>query len=144
MRTLVISPSTMSLAALVMAASACCCLAAIPDLSTENLRAAASHIFRGQVLRIYQSVEQTSPDMETTYFLAEIQVDRQEKGPPVGQVVYLRFHTRRYTGPDLAPPGHYGLRNIPRRGDTIRAYAILVESGGYEVVEPNGLVPDGE
>ncbi|HMP06953.1 MAG TPA: hypothetical protein PJ982_11420 [Lacipirellulaceae bacterium] len=122
------------------AGGALVCLAAIPDQSVDALRAAATHVMHGRVLRIYSAVEQTSAEWETTFHLVELAVARQEKGTPVGRLAYVRFQTRRYTGPDVAPPGHYGLHNIPRAGADVTAYVTLAEDGGFDVVEPNGLI----
>ena len=115
------------------------CLAAIPDLSPDALRTAATHIFSGKVLRIYSAVEQTSPEWETTYLLAEIEVAKSEKGDADGKLAYVRFQSRRYTGPGQEPPGDYGLRGVPEAGDVVRVFVTQAEDGGYDVIAPNGF-----
>jgi hypothetical protein len=116
------------------------CLAAIPDLSPDALRTAATHVFSGEVLRIYSAVEQTSPEWETTYLLAEIEVAKSEKGEHEGKLAYVRFQTRRYTGPGQEPPGDYGHRGAPEVGDVVRVFVNQAEDGGFDVLAPNGFV----
>jgi hypothetical protein len=118
----------------------CMCLAAIPDLTGDALRAAATHIIAGGVQRIYTSVEWTTADWETAYCVAEIRVDKVEKGRGLGRIAYVRFWTRRYVGAGLAPPGDYGHRGIPKSGDTLRVFVAEAEDGGFDVLAPNGFV----
>ena len=107
-------------------------------MDPAKLQALASHIFNGKLLRVYSTVVQ-SADWETTYSVAEVQVARALKGAYAGQLVYVRFWRKRFTGKGVAPDGAYGHRNIPALGSTLRVYVKTADDGGFDVINPNGF-----
>jgi hypothetical protein len=110
----------------------------IPDLNSVELQATATDILAGKVARIY-SYSDRSSDLQTTHYVAEIKVKQVDKGKYNEPLVYVRFWRKSYRGPGLAPPGHYGHRNIPTAGSSTRVYLRHAEDGGFDVLSPNGF-----
>jgi hypothetical protein len=115
--------------------------AEIPPLRPAELQDLATNIFLGKIVRIYSSVERESPQWEYTYSVAELKIDRVEKGEHSSSLAYVRFWRKRYTGTGPPPPGAYGHRDIPKPGDTARVFVRVADDGGYDVLSPNGLMP---
>jgi hypothetical protein len=115
------------------------CLAAIPDKSADALASMASHIVRGKVMRIYSTVEKDADGWQFTYSVAEIRVERQEKGPPIGRVAYARFWSKQPANAADAAPGHWGHRGVLLPRQDVRAYLVEAEDGGFDALSPNGL-----
>lgn len=115
------------------------CIAAIPELGPDALVRAATHIFRGQVVRVYSSVEKMSDQWETTFYVAEVRLTGQDKGESLGPLAYVRFQGRRYIGPGMGPPGDYGIQNPPKPGAKVQVFARLAQDGGLDILRPNGL-----
>jgi hypothetical protein len=113
--------------------------AEIPDMRPEKLQEIATHIFTGKVLKIYSTVERSSPKWEFTYSVAEVQVTNVEKGEHEGRLAYVRFWHKRYMGEGPPEPSHYGHRRVPNVGTKTRVYVITEEDGGYDVLPPNGF-----
>jgi hypothetical protein len=113
--------------------------AEIPNKPPEKLHELASHIFTGKVLKIYSTVERTSPKSETTFSVAEIEVASVEKGEHARPLAYVRFWKRRHLGSDPPPPAHYGHRGVPKVGAQTRVYVMAEEDGGYDVLSPIGF-----
>ena len=114
-------------------------VAEIPDLSLADLQQSATQVITGKVIRIYSVVERTSSDWETTYRVAEIQVEGLETGEPIGSLAYVRFWRKQYVGNGLAPPGYYGHRGTPQPGDSVQIFVEKAADGGYDVLSPNGF-----
>lgn len=124
-----------------------------PTASPEHLQKASTAIVTGKVKCIYSSTERNE-NWETTKFVAEVAVARCEKGDSKpGGLVYARFHTQRWLGKGVIPPGYYGIHPQPRVGQSVRLYlttssdeSVDHESdGGFNIVGPNGcelLNPD--
>ena len=105
--------------------------------SDESLADSATVILTGAAGRVYSSKEG-----ETTHYLAEITIERIEKGVErddieVGQTVLVGWHIIR---PRIVTPGsagHYG--PYPKKGERIRIFAEATDNGTYEALFPNGL-----
>jgi hypothetical protein len=115
--------------------------AEIPNMSSEKMQEIATHIFTGKVVKIYSTVERTSPQWEFTYSVAELDLTDVEKGEHDGRLAYVRFWRRRYLGDGPPEPGHYGHRGVPKVGSQTRVYVMTEEDGGYDVLSPNGFAP---
>jgi hypothetical protein len=115
--------------------------AEIPNKSATQLQELASHVFTGKVLKIYSTVDRSSPKWELTYSVAELRVDNIEKGEHEGRLAYVRFWHKRYTGDGPPEPSHYGHRRVPQVGSLARVYVMIeAKDGGYDVLSPNGFV----
>lgn len=119
------------------------CLAAIPELSPEELFQSATHVLRGKVIRVYSSVESASGNWQVTRCVVELQVDQVEKGKSPGRLTYIRFQSRRYTGSGDPPPGHYG-QQPPQIGSQLRVFALQANDGGLDALSPNGFRTEGK
>jgi hypothetical protein len=119
-----------------LGATAC---AEVPDMSLARMQEIASHIFTGKVVQIYAAVDRSTPSWETHLSVAEIRIDRIEKGKHDSRLAYVRFSTKRFVGGGAAPPGAYGQRGVPKVGAMVRAYVVGDEDGGFNALEPNGL-----
>jgi len=113
--------------------------AEIPNKSPAQLEELASHVFTGKVVRIYSTVDRSSPQWEFTYSIAELQIERVDQGEHEGRLAYVRFWHKRYTGDGPPEPSHYGHRGVPKAGSQTRVYVMTEEDGGYEVLSPNGF-----
>jgi hypothetical protein len=81
---------------------------------------------------------------ETTHSIAELQVQKMDKGKHDSKIAYVRFWNKRYTGKGPAPPGSYGHRGVPAVGAVTRVFVVPGADGGLDVLPPNGFaaVPD--
>src|SRR6476619_6277805 len=75
------------------------CMAEKARMFPEELRASATVILTGKIAQIY-SVVTTSKDTEVTNFVAEVQVERVEKGKYTVPLAYVRFYRIRDVGKD--------------------------------------------
>ena len=117
--------------------------AEIPNRTPAQLEELASHIFSGKVVKIYSTVDRSSPNWEFTYSVAEIQVADIEKGEHEGRLAYVRFWHKRFMGDGPPEPSHYGHRGVPKVGSHARVYVMTdEEDGGYDVLSPNGFAAD--
>ena len=114
--------------------------AAIPDQKSEDLQALATHVCKGRITKIYSTVDRSTPSWEYTYKLAEIQVERMEKGRHDGRLIYVRFWHRRPLDNAAATPGFNGHRDTPRHGASVLVYMREAKDGGYDVIPPNGFL----
>jgi hypothetical protein len=115
-------------------------LAEIPNKSVVELEKVASHIFTGKIVKVYSTVDRSSPKWEFTYSVAEIQVEDIEKGEHDGRLAYVRFWHKCYMGDGPPEPSHYGHRDVPKVGSHTRVYVMTEEEdGGYDVLSPNGF-----
>jgi hypothetical protein len=82
--------------------------------------------------------------------VAEVTVEVVEKGtgPKRGDLVYVRYWTKAWTGPGYPTPGGGGQTDIlPKEGERLRFYIATGKgegvSGttdeGYEIANPNGF-----
>ena len=113
--------------------------AEIPLLRPDELKSNATHVFTGKVREVYRSTEREH-DFEETCGVLEIVVGKVEKGvgPKEGEVVYVRFESRRWLGQGDPPPYSSG-HHVPAKGAVVRAHAKRDTDGGYEALAPNGL-----
>ena len=114
-------------------------LAEIPNKTQDQLEKLASHVFTGKVVKVYSTVERTSPKWEFTYSVAEIQVRDVEKGEHEAGLAYVRFWRKRFLGDGPPEPSHYGHRRVPKVGSLARVYVMTEDDGGYDVLSPNGF-----
>ena len=119
-----------------------------PDLSPERLRETATHIVVGEVKAIYTRAA-TEGKYRYTRYLTEVRVENNEKGDGLaaGELVYVRYWTRRYTG-SRPPPGTSGHRGLPEEGQKLRIYLARNaydgfhtdnDDGGFNVIGANGF-----
>ncbi|HJQ79378.1 MAG TPA: hypothetical protein VJ828_05455 [Lacipirellulaceae bacterium] len=133
----------LSIASMSVAGLAGAAYAEIPNKSPDQLEELASHIFTGKVMKIYSTVDRSSPKWEFTYSVAEIQVADVEKGEHEGRLAYVRFWRKRFMGDGPPEPSHYGHRGVPKVGSHTRVYVMTEEEdGGYDVLSPNGFAAD--
>lgn len=118
--------------------SAAFCLAALPLLNLDELAAEASHVFTGKVLRVYCDEQRDSAEWTTRHYVAEVRIDRQEKGQLPGKLAYVRFFDKRFTGEGPQPAGNFGHRPVPKQNSAVTVYAFESEDGGLEALQPNG------
>jgi hypothetical protein len=104
----------------------------------EELRASATTILTGKIAQIYSSVS-TSTDTEVTHFVAEVQVERVEKGKHAAPLAYVRFYRIRDLGKGSPPPGDHGHYPTPKNSDAVRVFVTAGKDGGFDVLLPNGF-----
>ena len=96
--------------AVVLVASAVVLLLACPapaekaPYSTEQLESTATHIVVGKVQAIYTRTEREG-NYEYVRKVAEVKIDKLEKGKGPSGVVYVRYFDRHWKGKGLVPPG---------------------------------------
>ena len=117
-----------------------CANAEIPKQSKKELQASASHALAGTVERIYEHKEKRG-DFEYTYGVAEVAVERVEKGADVvaNERVFVRYWHKKWIGNGNPPPDHYGHWDIPAKTDTAEIYVKGDRKTGFDVVSPNGF-----
>ncbi len=121
----------------------------IPNKSPEMLEKGATHIAVGEVVRIYK-VEEKESKWKYTRCVAELRVEVIEKGEgfAAGELLYVRWFSRRYRGgtPPPSSNGYHG--KVPSSGDRVRVYLARNAhdgfnpdnlDGGYNVLIPNGF-----
>jgi hypothetical protein len=98
----------------------------------------ADLIVTGQVGKVY-----TNTDATDVNYIVEIEVRSTQKGQAVqpGQILDARCFQRRRDAPRV--PAAYGHHQVPREGDTIRAYLIRRPDGRYEGTYPDWIDPMG-
>lgn len=119
-----------------------------PDLSPEALAKIATHVVVGEVRQIW-SREERSGGWKTERFVAEVAVERAEKGDGVepGQLVYARYWHRRWTLPGQGPTDTNGHRGLPEAGQRVRVYLARnaydgfgrTDDHGFNVIGANGF-----
>jgi hypothetical protein len=122
--------------------------AAKPITSPDQMQKAATHIIVGKVLSI-SSTKSQQGDFATTNYVAEIAIDRVEKGDGLkpGGVVPVRYVAIGWVGGGPPPPFDSGHSPIPKPGDGVRAYLVntgyngagTTTDGGYDVYYKNGF-----
>jgi hypothetical protein len=125
--------------------------AAVPAMSPEQLRKESTHVVVGKVTEVYTSAPVKQGDGSTTHIVAQIEVQKVEKGGglEVGKVVYARYWASKYIGKGTPPIGSGDqYSDYPKVGDRVRVYlshngknfvADTRKDGGYDVMFPNGF-----
>lgn len=119
------------------------------DMSPESLMKIATHVVVGEVLQVFTRTEHVA-DREITRYVAEVRVKRAEKGEGLkeGELVYVRYFTRKWTGdPEDMPAESGGHRGLPAVGGTLRIYLATnayngfgeTKDGGFDVIGANGF-----
>ena len=122
--------------------------------SKAELEKVATHIVLGKVEAIYSRKERKKMDgypYDFTYYIAEVKVDRFEKGKGPSDLMYIRYFDLRWAGKGIAPPGPGGHDGV-FVGKTYRFYASRNaydgfhpkaenNDGGYNLVYVNGAQP---
>jgi len=114
------------------------CVAEKAPLFPAELRDSATTILTGKVAQIYSSVS-TSTDIEVTHFVAEVQVERVEKGKYAAPLAYVRYYRIRDVGKGSPPPGDHGHYPAPKTGEAVRVFVTAGKDGGFDVLLPNGF-----
>ncbi len=122
--------------------------AAKPETSKKQLEKDATHIIVGKVQTISQVTERVD-DYDITHYVAEIPIDKVEKGDSlkVGDIVHARYLRKVWRGSSVPPPGDSGHWPIPKKDDSVRACltnkgyngAGYTTDGGYDVYYKNGF-----
>ena len=118
--------------------------------STEQLESTATHIVVGKVQAIYTCTEREG-NYEYVRKVAEVKIDKLEKGKGPSGVICVRYFDRHWKGKGLAPPGGGSYWPQPKKGGTYRFYLARnaydgwsregTKDGGYNVVYVNGVQP---
>ncbi len=119
-------------------------------LSTKELEETATHIVVGRVQAIYSRTERKG-NYEYTRFIAEVRIEKVEKGEAPSDLIYVRYFDIDWKGPGNPPPGPSG-HTQPKLGSTHRFYLARNaydgfstkdnnNDGGYNVVYGNGIQP---
>jgi hypothetical protein len=118
--------------------------------SKQQLEKIATHIVVGRVQAIYSFTEREGND-EYVRKVAEVKVEKLEKGKGPARLVYARYFDRAWKGRGLVPPGGGSYGPQPRKGGTYRFYLARdaydgwsrdgSQDGGYNVVYVNGVQP---
>ena len=121
------------------------------SMSPAKLRETATHVVVGKVSAIF-SRQQTVGDWKYTNYVAEITVDKIEKGEKkmikTGELAYVRYWKRTWIGEGKLPTSTTGHRGLPSAGDTVRVYLARNAydgftgknmDGGFNVIGANGF-----
>jgi hypothetical protein len=129
--------------------------AEMPYKSKAQLLEASTHVIHGTVRAIYERTAMHG-DMRTTYYVAEVSIHAGAEGLELqtGELAYVRYWRRAWTGTQPAPVGGYGHKELPKVGETLRIYLrknakggpLGHAAGGFDVVLPNGFerMPEGK
>ena len=121
-----LAPVLLLLASLVPA------IAEKPRSSPAQLASTATHIVRGEVVRVYSRVRREGMFRRTDY-VAEVTVKAVEKGEGIrlDRPLCARYWSRTWTGPGYPPPGTNGHDPLPEEGEAVRIGLDRVRSNGY-------------
>ena len=123
--------------------------------SKQQFETIATHIVVGKVQAVYSYKEREGIPLVGGYEyenkIAEVKIDKVEKGEISESFVYVRYWSRTWKGIGLPPPGGQSYKNQPKKDQTCRFYLAknsydgLSEKdnkdGGYNVVYVNGIQP---
>jgi hypothetical protein len=122
------------------------------DLGPNQLRDIATHVVVGKIVAVYERKERKG-DWNYTHYLAEVKVDKSEKGDlKAGALAYVRYWTRAHARRGLPPPSTKGHRGLPAAGETKRIYLARNaydgfskdnDDGGLNVIGANGFASAG-
>jgi hypothetical protein len=129
--------------------------AAKAPASKQQLESIATHIVVGKVQAVYSYKEREGIPLVSGYEydhkVAEVKIDKVEKGEISESLVYVRYWSRTWKGIGLPPPGGQSYKNQPKKDQTCRFYLAKNscdglskkdnKDGGYNVVYVNGIQP---
>ena len=123
--------------------------------SKQQLETIATHIVVGKVQAVYSYKEREGIPLVSGYEydhkVAEVKIEKVEKGNISESLVYVRYWSRTWKGVGLPPPGGQSYENQPKKGQACRFYLSRNaydglsrkgnNDGGYNVVYVNGIQP---
>ena len=123
--------------------------------SKQQLETIATHILVGKVQAVYSYKEREGIPLVSGYEydhkVAEVKIEKVEKGKISESLVYVRYWSRTWKGVGLPPPGGQSYENQPKKGQACRFYLSRNaydglsrkgnNDGGYNVVYVNGIQP---
>lgn len=118
-------------------------------LSKQELEKTATHIVVGRIRAIYSRAERRG-NYEYTHRIAEVSVDRTEKGDEAGKLIHVRYLSIQWKGLGVMPPGPSGHYPRPEIGELYRIYLARDAydgfskdnlDGGFNVIYGNGFEP---
>ena len=123
--------------------------------SKQQLETIATHVVVGKVQALYSLKEREGAPLVSGYEydhkVAEVKVEKVEKGKISESLVYVRYWSRKWKGIGLPPPGGQSYENQPKKDQTCRFYLAKNsydglskdenQDGGYNVVYVNGVQP---
>jgi hypothetical protein len=123
--------------------------------SKKELETLATHIVVGKVQAVYSYKDREGIRLVSGYEydhkVAEVKVEKVEKGKISESLVYVRYWSRTWKGIGLPPPGGQSYENQPKKDQTCRFYLARNaydgwsrqgnNDGGYNVVYVNGIQP---
>lgn len=107
----------------------------------SELSSSSSNVVSGVLLDRFER-KQKKGNFEYTYYVAEVVVNKVEKGSDieVGDRIYVKYWRKRWTGLlSPPPPDTYGHYPIPEQGDRSDIYIKGSRKTGFEVLHPNGF-----
>ena len=123
--------------------------------SKKELETLATHIVVGKVQAVYSYKDREGIRLVSGYEydhkVAEVKIEKMEKGKISESLVYVRYWSRTWKGIGLPPPGGQSYENQPKKDQTCRFYLARNaydgwsrqgnNDGGYNVVYVNGIQP---
>ena len=122
--------------------------------SKQQLETIATHILVGKVQAVYSYKEREGIPLVSGYEydhkVAEVKIEKMEKGKISESLVYVRYWSRKWIGLGFPPPGGQSYENQPKKGQAYRFYLAKNsfdgwkdgnKDGGYNVVYVNGIQP---
>ena len=122
--------------------------------SEDQLEKIATHIIVGKVQAVYSYKEREGVPLVSGYEydhkVAEVKIEKVEKGKISENLVYVRYWSRKWKGIGLPPPGGQSYENQPKKDQTCRFYLAKNsydgwkdgnKDGGFNVVYVNGIQP---
>ncbi len=141
------SSCTLAIAAVMI--MSCWAFAEKAPMTKEQLQSTATHVVVGKVQAIY-SRKELKRSYQYTHYVAEVKVDKLEKGEGISGLVYVRYLDIEWIGKGEIPPGPSGHYPSPTVGETYRIYLAQNaydgmndenKDGGYNVIYGNGFQP---
>ena len=118
--------------------------------SKKQLERTATHIVVGTVQAVYQRTERKG-SYEYVRKVAEVKIEKLEKGKGPDELIYVRYFDRRWKGKGTVPPGGGSYSPQPKVGERFRFYLARnaydgwsregSQDGGYNVIYVNGVQP---
>ena len=118
--------------------------------SKKQLEGVATHIVVGTVQAVYTRTVRDG-NYEYVRKVAEVRVEKLEKGTGPSDLVYVRYFDRSWKGRGPMPPGGGSYAPQPKAGQQYRFYLARNaydgwntkgnQDGGYNVVYVNGVQP---
>jgi hypothetical protein len=118
-------------------------------LTTQELEETATHIVVGEVQAIYSRQEKRG-DYQYTHYVAEVKIEKVEKGEGPSKLMYVRYFDIAWRGAGQMPPGPGGHFPVPATKESYRFYLAKNaydgftkenHDGGYNVIYGNGIQP---